>query len=131
MKARTLLSAGLLSLALLTVVGNLAGCVSAPQPAPQALSSAPAALRGDATATLATNACEAAVAADYTAVIVARKQAAADLRAGRISVDRAQRMQQLADQARSALDAACPGGRPDNRQLDAARAAVQALQRSR
>lgn len=67
----------------------------------------------DAVATLATNDCEARTAADFTAVIVARRRAAAQLRAGKISVDQAKAVQAAADEARAALDATCTTGKVD------------------
>lgn len=108
----------LLVMATLAIV---AGCASTPQPVQ--LEAAPAKSVLYAVATLATNACEADTAADYTGVIVARRQAASLLRARKIPVDTAVEVQRLADQARASLDAACPGGKPDPIAIAAARKA--------
>lgn len=108
---------------------TLAACAGSP-PAPAAAASSArgtAPLRMEAVGTLSTNACEASVAADYTAVIVARRRAVADLQAQRITVQRAQRVQQIADAARAQLDAACQGGKPDAQRIAAARAALAQL----
>lgn len=99
----------------------VAGCASVPQPLN--LEASPVKSTMHAVATLATNACEAETAADYTAVIVARRQAASLLRAKRITVASAVQVQQLADQARAALDKACPGGKPDPAAITSARQA--------
>lgn len=107
-----------LLLAALAALTLLVGCTS---PQPQPLSSAPARVSFDAVATLATNACEAIVAPDYTAVIVARRKALRELQAGRIGPDEAQRVQAKADEARALLDRACPGGVLDSTALNAAR----------
>lgn len=117
------MKASLLALSLLG--GWLVGGCAVPQP--PALASAPTHVRMDAIATLATNDCEAGVAAEQTAVIVARRRAAAELRAQRIGVAEAERVQRVADQARAALDQACPAGKPDATQLAAARAAIAQL----
>lgn len=97
----------------------LAGCAG---PAVE-LQSKPAKLRIEAVATLATNDCELQTAADYTAVIMARRTTTARLQAGRVSVDHAQRVQALADQARAALDRACATAKLDAQALAEARAA--------
>lgn len=99
----------------------LAACASLGQ-APSTLEPAKAHATTDVVATLATNACEAAVAADYTGVIVARRQAASLLRGKKISVATAEAVQKMADQARAQLDAACPGGKPDELTIKSARA---------
>jgi hypothetical protein len=99
----------------------LAACVSAP---PVELVPAPTQpLRLVGVGTIATNACEAAVAGDYTGVITARLTAAKALREGKLPVARAVAVQTKADEARAALDRACPGGKPDQAQIDKARAA--------
>lgn len=51
--------------------------------------------------------CEMDVAADWTALIMARKQATARLQRGEITVPTAILVQALGDQARAELDAAC------------------------
>lgn len=81
----------------------------------------------DAVATLATNDCEARTAADYTAVIVARRRAAAQLRDGKISVDQAKAVQSAADEARAALDVACSAGKVDELALHMAQLARDRL----
>lgn len=106
---------------LIAAVANLAGCASAPVPVHLAVSPVKSSLYG--VASLATNACEAETAADYTAVIVARRQAATMLRARKIPVETAERVQRLADHARAALDAACLGGKSDPAALASARSA--------
>lgn len=108
-------------LLLVATLAIAAGCANTPQPVQ--LEAAPAKSALYAVATLATNACEADTAADYTGVIVARRQAASLLRAKKIPVATAVQVQQLADQARVALDAACPGGKPDPIAIAAARKA--------
>ncbi|MBX3605355.1 MAG: hypothetical protein KF788_08790 [Piscinibacter sp.] len=82
----------------------------------QACSSAPVALEGRAltlaplaTATLATNACEAATAAGYTQTIHARKQIPRKLASGAWTASQARSVQTAADQARAALDTVCTG----------------------
>lgn len=112
MKAATLIAA--------LVAATLAGC-AAQQPVD--LQTKRSVFGLDAVATLATNECEARTAADYTAVIVARRRAAAQLRDGRISVDQAKAVQAAADEARTALDAACTSGKVDERVLRTAKQA--------
>jgi hypothetical protein len=51
--------------------------------------------------------CEMDVAADWTALIMSRKQATARLQRGQITVDQAVQVQTLGDAARDELDAAC------------------------
>ena len=89
------------------------------------LASAPAASVFAAVGTLSTNACEAQTAADYTAVIGARRSATQRLQRGTLSVEQARAVQASADAARAALDAACHGRShsPDPAALRAARAA--------
>ncbi len=99
------------ALLLVAALAIVAGCASTPQPVQLEAVAARSVLHT--VATLATNACEAETAADFTGVIVARRQAASLLRGKKISLAAAVRVQQLADQARAALDAACPGGKPD------------------
>jgi hypothetical protein len=99
----------------------LAACASAP---PVGLTPAPPQpLRMVGVGTLATNACEAAVAPELTGVIVSRLTAAKLLRDGKLPVAKASAVQAKADEARAALDRACPGGKPDHGQIDKARAA--------
>lgn len=83
----------------------------------------------EAIGTLSTNACEAQTAADYTAVIVARRTATQRLQRGTLSVEQAKAVQASADAARAALDAACHGRShsPDPAALRAARAAQAQL----
>ncbi len=88
-----------------------------------ALDAAPARQSVTIVATLATNACEADTAPDYTAVIVARRRATVLLRERRISVELAEQVQHLADLARAALDRACLGGKPDPEAIQVARSA--------
>lgn len=109
------------SLLLVATLAMAAGCSSTPQPVQLEAVAAKSVLH--AVATLATNACEADTAADYTGVIVARRQAAGLLRAKKIPVATAVRVQQLADQARVALDAACTGGKHDPASIATARQA--------
>lgn len=109
------------SLLLVATLAIVAGCASTPQPVQLEAVAAKSVLH--AVATLATNACEAETAADYTGVIVARRQAASLLRAKRIPLRAAVEVQELADQARAALDAACVGGKPDVVAIAAARKA--------
>ncbi|MGE0350956.1 hypothetical protein [Hydrogenophaga sp.] len=115
---------------LVVTLAMLAGCATAPTPVQLEAASARSAIYG--VATLAKNDCEAQTAADYTGVIVARRQAASLLRAKKIPVATAVNVQRLADEARAALDAACPGGRPDPEAIAVARAAraqiIQALE---
>lgn len=100
-------------------VALMVGCASQPVE----LQTKPSAFGIDAVATLATNECEARTAADYTAVIVARRRAAAQLRAGKISVDQAKAVQAAADEARAALDATCATGKVDELALHVAQLA--------
>lgn len=120
------------TLLLVAVAALAVGCASAP-PAVQ-LQAESAQNSMHLVATLATNACEAETAADYTGVIVARRQAASLLRARKIPVATAVEVQRLADQARAALDAACASGKPNPTAIAAARAAraqiAQALEAS-
>lgn len=109
---RDLVTAALIGTALLL----LGACGSAQQ-----LGSAPRALQVQAVATLATNPCEAATAAEYTALIVARNTAARQVRDGRLAVADAVALQGFADEARAELDAACRGGRVDEGALARAR----------
>lgn len=102
------------------VAATLAGCATQQ---PVDLQTRSSVFGLEAVATLATNECEARTAADYTAVIVARRRAAAQLRDGRISVDQAKAVQAAADEARAALDAACAGGKVDERVLRTAQQA--------
>jgi hypothetical protein len=99
----------------------LVACASAP---PVELVPAPTQpLRLVGVGTLATNACEAAVAPELTGVIVSRLAAAKALREGRMPVAKAVAVQAKADEARAALDRACIGGKPDQARIDKARAA--------
>jgi len=63
-------------------------------------------------ATLATNVCEQETAGPYTALAASRYRAASKLRSGSMSAQAAQLVQNLSDQARSELDAACVNGKP-------------------
>lgn len=98
---------------------TIAGCAG---PAVE-LQSKPAGLRIEAVATLATNECELQTAAEYSAVISARRTTTARLQAGMVSVAHAKRVQALADQARAALDRACATAKLDVEALAEARAA--------
>lgn len=100
----------------------LAACAASSPSKTVHLQGAPAASDFTVVATLATNACEAETAADYTAVIVARRTAARLLRGGEIPVATAEAVQRLADQARRSLDNACPAGKPDAKAIASARA---------
>jgi hypothetical protein len=110
------MKAGLL-LALLSLLAGCAAAPSVPLQAPKAR------VQLGAVATLAVGNCDVLTAADYTGVIVARRNAATLLRGGQISPDTARRVQSLADTARAALDATCRGGRLNVTALDEARAA--------
>lgn len=109
---RDLATAALIGVALLL----LGACGTAQQ-----LGSTPRPLQVQAVATLATNPCEAATAAEYTALIVARNTAARRLRDGRMTVADAVALQGFADEARAELDAACRAGRVDEGALARAR----------
>lgn len=109
-----------LGILILAAAALLAGCAGFQA---SHLSAAPAASSVAVVATLATNECEAATAADYTGVIVARRQAARLLRLQQISIATAVAVQRLADDARAALDGACPNGRTNPEAIATARAA--------
>lgn len=82
----------------------------------------------DAVGTLAVlGTCEYEIAPDYTAVIAARRKAAAELRGGTMSLATAQDVQRLADQARAALDMACPKGTLDPLAVARARGIIREL----
>lgn len=87
----------------------LAGCATTGAPGAVDLKARAATLAPFATATLATNACEAATAAGYTQTINARRAALKKVEAGAIGVEQAKRVQAAADEARAALDATCTG----------------------
>lgn len=108
---RALITASVLAIATL-----LAACGTQ-----QTLTAKPVERRVVAFATLATNACEAETAGPYTALAAARYSAAAKLRAGAITVDAARRVQALGDAARTDLDSACVGGKPDAARLKRAK----------
>lgn len=91
------------------------------------LQAAPKRVGMEATATLATNACEAAIAADYTGITVAARNAERRVNAGRLDTDRARRVLDLGRGARADLDAACPRGQPDAIRIERARAALTAM----
>lgn len=106
---------------------------TAPVRAPQVLAAAPVQMRIEAVATLATNACEAETAADYTALVVVRRTAAKRLLQGTLPVTAAVMVQERADAARALLDAACPGGKPNAALIAQARerrAGINALMES-
>jgi predicted small secreted protein len=103
----------------------VSGCANTPAPAPMVGTGN--LLQADAVGSLATNACDAVIARDFTQVIVARRQALRDLQAKRIGVAEARRVQTVADQARAHLDAACPAGVPDAQRIAQARAAIAQL----
>lgn len=107
----------------------LGACSSAPS-LQAAQASAP--LRIEAVGTLATNACEAAVAADYTATEVMVRQAAARLRDGSLAIADAQRVADAARTARTELGAACAASKtaPDQQAMARARAARAAMARA-
>lgn len=119
------------SLLLLLACAVLAACTAlSPAAYERAALAASAAPRAnvEAVATLSANACEAAVAADYTAVIVAFQRATRLLRAGHLPVAVAQAVQRDAEAARAALGAACPNGakdgKPDPARIASARASL-------
>ncbi len=93
--------------ALVLCVALLVGACAAPQPSLQ--SAAPKAPAVIAVGTLASvGTCEYDTAAAFTAVITARRVAAARLNAGRLTVDQALRVQVTADAARAEIERACP-----------------------
>ena len=104
----------------------LVGCASQPIP----LSGKAAATGPYAAATLASvGTCEMDVAADYTALAMARTRATRNLGKGRITVDQAKQIQSLADSARADLEAACPNrsARLNVARRDAARATLKTI----
>lgn len=115
------------SLLTLALVAALAGCAS--KPAPVALQGAPKVASMDATATLATNACEAATAPLYTRAIVAVRQATRAFQAGQLDAARLQADVDAGRDARDALGKACEGRRdaPEPAQLRRAQAAIAKL----
>lgn len=120
------MNAGLLLVSLALLVG-CAAAPSAPLQAPKAR------VQLDAVATLSVGDCDTQTAADETAVIVARRNAAALVRGARMSADTALRIQALADTARTALNRACRGGKLDASavaEARAARAQINTLMRS-
>ena len=103
----------------------LAACASAPT---QPLAAAPArAASMDAVATLATNPCEAATAADYTAVITLARQAARRLDAGKLAPERARRVLDLGRGAKADLDRACAGKSIDSAAVQRARTDIASM----
>lgn len=112
-------------LAILITVA-LAGCASKPV----ALSGKADSTGPYAAGTLASvGTCEMDVAADYTALAMARTRAARNLAKGRITVDQAKQVQVMADSARADLDAACPNksARLNVARRDAARATLKTI----
>lgn len=106
----------LIAFALVTL---LAACASAPQP----LATAPARPSGVVVAfgTLASvGTCEYRLAAEYTALALARYRAARALDEKRIDVAAAREVQALADQARAELDRACAPPEDEVRERTAA-----------
>lgn len=97
------------------------------QSMPVSLSGGTSTLAPVATATLATNPCEAATAAGYTQTINARRTALKKLQSGVITADQAKRVQAAADEARVALDASCNGAAVNNLMLVIAVDRVKAL----
>jgi hypothetical protein len=79
-------------------------------------------------ATLSTNDCEALTAPTYTAAQVAVERGARYVRSGRLSPEAGDDLLVLGRQAKSDLDAACPGKRLDASRLAAANAAVEKMQ---
>lgn len=114
------------TLALVLITFALAGCASQPVP----LSGTADASGPYAAATLASvGTCEIDVAADYTALAMARTRATRNLNKGRISVAQAKQIQALADRARADLEAACPNksARLDAARRDAARVTLKTI----
>lgn len=112
-------------LAILITVA-LVGCAAKPI----ALSGKADATGPYAAATLASvGTCEMDVAADYTALAMARTRAARNLGKGRITVAQARQVQALADSARADLEAACPNrsARLNVARRDAARATLKTI----
>lgn len=82
------------------------------------------------TATLAlTGTCEMDVAADMTALVIYRQRAARAVTRGQITVAQARQVQDLADNARADLDAACPNAAAtlDVGRREAARATLKTI----
>lgn len=114
------------TLALILMAVALAGCASKPVP----LSGKADATGPYAAATLASvGTCEMDVAADYTALAMARTRTARNLGKGRITVDQARQVQAMADSARADLEAACPNkaARLNVARRDAARATLKTI----
>lgn len=119
----------LLLAAAFAALAALQGCALmglAGPPAAQTLVSAPApGIRANGAATLAkVGTCEVDVAADYTALIIYRRQAARLVTAGKMSVPVATTVQSLGDEARRQLDAACVAQKLNPDALTAARKAL-------
>lgn len=107
----------------------LVGC-AVPPPATVPLAATARVSGVMAAATLArVGTCEMDVAADYTALIMARQRAARDVARRTITVDQARQVQALADSARADLTAACPdaAARLDVARRDAARATLKTI----
>lgn len=112
------------TLALFLIAVALIGCAA--QPVPLSGKAEASGLYGAATlASVGT--CEMDVAADYTALAMARTRAARNLGKGRINVEQAKQIQALADRARADLDAACPNAaaKLNVARRDAARATLK------
>lgn len=105
-----------------------AGCAS-PPPAAAELRSAPMRNAFTMTATLATNPCEAATAADYTRTSVAVRRATRASQAGAIATADLERVVVLGGKAQQLLRDACRDpNKPDQPHLDAARAVVRQVE---
>lgn len=112
------------TLALILITVALAGCASKP------LSGKADATGPYAAATLASvGTCEVDVAADYTALTMARTRATRNLGKGLITAAQARQVQSMADRARADLEAACPNkaARLNVARRDAARATLKTI----
>lgn len=113
------------NLILLAFAALLAGCATAPTMQPQAREGV---VYGGATLALV-GTCQTDVAAEYTVLVLSRQRAARELRAKKIPVADAIKVQELADTARAHLEAACPspGAKLDAARRDAARTALATI----
>jgi len=118
-------------LALLPLLALLQGCETMPVSLGGGLAVAASGISPGVVGTLATNPCEAATAAGYTAVHMANKQTIKRLAEGRITAAQAREVLSKVDQALLALDASCPGKAIDPLALAIAKRRIDELNQTK
>lgn len=117
-------------LVLLPLLALLQACQTMPVSLGGGLAAAASGISPGITGTLATNPCEVATAAGYTAVHMANKQTIKRLADGRVTTAQAREVLAKVDQALLALDASCPGNAIDPLALALAKRRVDELKQT-